>query len=161
MPKRGPVSQRVRPGKASAGQELLLRITVVRPPPGVQFCLQSGKSDGVAHAMSTGKDISFDFAVRVTDSGKGSPPRFLGPFTQGPPDGRFVYICCGTLAGQQGSCWTRRAKVPLTGIARAQVTAAAKQPGGRLEARFDGTAKDGGPSCATVPILGDGWRLVR
>jgi hypothetical protein len=79
---------------------------------------------------------------------------------QRPPDGRFVYICSGTLAGQPFSCWTRRDKVPLTGIAWAQVIAAAKHPGRRLEARFDGTATDGGPSCATVPILGNGWRLV-
>src|ERR1700722_8801840 len=106
MAKRSPVSKGVRPGKASAEQKLLLRITVVGPPDGVQFCLQSGKSDLVGHALSTGKDISFDFSVRVADTGSGSAPRYLGPFTQGPPDRRFVYICSGTLAGQRGSCWT-------------------------------------------------------
>ncbi|MDP9179493.1 MAG: hypothetical protein M3O61_17600 [Gemmatimonadota bacterium] len=30
-----------------------------------------------------------------------------------------------------------------------------------LEAPVDGTARDGGTACATVPLLGDGWRLVR
>jgi hypothetical protein len=35
-----------------------------------------------------------------------------GPAAQGPP-ARFVYVHSGTRAGQVGSCWDRRAKVPL------------------------------------------------
>src|SRR5438067_2105515 len=113
-------SQRARPAETPAetpaGHEVPMRITVARPPPGVRFCLQSGRSNLVSPTLSTGKDISFDFTVRVRATGDGGPPRFLGPFTQGPPDARFVYVCSGTLAGQPDSCWTRRAKVPLTGI---------------------------------------------
>src|SRR3954469_23120959 len=82
----------------SVERELLLRLTLTRPPKGVQFCLQSGRSDLVGLTVSTGNDISFDLSVRVTDpAGAGGEPRFLGPFTQGPPDRRFVYVCSGTL----------------------------------------------------------------
>jgi len=42
---------------------------------------------------------------------------FRGPFVQGRPGSRFVYVNSGTYAGDQKSCWSRRAKVPLTGIA--------------------------------------------
>jgi hypothetical protein len=159
MPKRIPAAEGTRPDRAAVEQELPLRVTVVRPPQGVRFCLQSGKSDLVSPALSTGQNMSFDFAVRVTDTG-GGPPRFLGPFTQGSPDGRFVYVCSGTSAGQHASCWTRRAKVPLTGVTWPLIRQAMKHAGARVEGRFTGTAKDGGPSCATVALLDGGWRVI-
>jgi hypothetical protein len=34
-------------------------------------------------------------------------------------------------------------------------------PGAVIEARIAGTAKDGGPACATVGLLDGGWRVVR
>lgn len=139
--------------------EVALRITVVAPPKGVRFCLQGGANDLVQPKLSNGEDISFDLTVRAKDVGGRNPPRFLGPLTQGPPVGRFVYVCSGTLAGQSGSCWTRRAKVPLTGITWPMIRKAIKSRAARLEARFDGTAKDGGPSCATVRLPG-GWHIV-
>lgn len=114
----------------------------------------------VAQSVSTGEDISFDLTVRVKSTGEGDPPRFLGPFTQGPPDKRFVYVCSGTLAGQQASCWTRRAKVPLAAISWPLVHKALKTAGTRLEACFDGTARDGGPVCAAVSIAGGAWRVT-
>jgi len=61
-----------------------------------------------------------------------------------------------TLAGEVPSCWTRRAKVPLAGITDALIAT-----GEILEARFAGTARDGGPACATVPLLDGGWHAVR
>jgi hypothetical protein len=77
-----------------------------------------------------------------------------GPFVQGPPRQRFVYIDIGTCAGQADSCWSRRLKIPLAGI-----PAKAIEAGGVLEARVPGTARDGGPSCATVKDF-DGWKRV-
>jgi len=70
-----------------------------------------------------------------------------------------VYINTGVRAGQPDSCWDRRAKVPLGGIT-SDLIAAALAGDVALEARIEGTARDGGPACATVPLLGDGWRLV-
>lgn len=77
-------------------------------------------------------------------------PNFLGPFVQGPRGARFVYINSGTP-------WTRRAKVHLSGITWALIRRAKGKP---PETRFAGTARDGGPSCSTVPLLGGGWQIA-
>ena len=86
-------------------------------------------------------------------------PNFLGPVAQGPPAGRFVYVNSGTSAGQADSCWTRRAKVPLTGIGWRLIERALAGTDTILEVQIDGKAKDGGPACATVPLLDGGWRI--
>ena len=86
--------------------------------------------------------------------------RFFGAVAQGPPEGRFVYVCSGTLAGQAESCWTRRAKVPLDGITWRLIERVLSDGRLRLEARFQGRAGDGGPNCATVKLLEGGWRAV-
>ena len=77
-----------------------------------------------------------------------------GPYVQGPPRQRFVYLDIGAYAGQAGSCWSRRMKVPLEGIPAKML-----RTGGILEARIAGTGRDGGPNCATVRDF-DGWRQV-
>jgi hypothetical protein len=48
--------------------------------------------------------------------------------------------------------------LPLATITQKLVEQAKK--GAMLEARIAGTAKDGGPACATVPLLGGGWRVA-
>ena len=138
---------------------LRLRLIVLRPPPGVQFCLQRGASELVDVVVSTGADISFDLAVRAQPVTGAEGVRFLGPFTQGPPAVRFLYVCSGTSAGQLDSCWTRRAKIPLSGVVWPLVEQVCTTPSVSLEACFDGRARDGGPACATVRLLDGGWRL--
>ncbi len=64
----------------------------------------------------------------------------------------------GYGAGQPGTAWDRRAKVPLRGIT-SSLLQEALDSGRLIEARIAGTGKDGGPACATVPLL-EGWRLV-
>jgi hypothetical protein len=142
------------------GREVPLRVVVVDPPPGVAFAVQRGRGDLLAPSETT-PTVVFDLAVRVEGLTRGGRPRFLGPLTQGPPDGRFLYVNSGTLAGQAGSCFTRRAKVPLGDIAPSQVDEVLREPGARLEARIEGRAADGGPACATVLLLGGGWSLIR
>ncbi|TAH35273.1 MAG: hypothetical protein EYC70_13415 [Planctomycetota bacterium] len=85
--------------------------------------------------------------------------RFLGEFAQGPPAARFVYVSSGARAGQGGSCWDRRAKVPLGGITPEQARRVLAGEGLVLEARIGGTARDGGPMCGAVPLLGAGWTV--
>ena len=130
-------------------QTVRMRIAVVRPPAGVRFCLQRGKENLEGTTATEGCDLHFDFEVRARPDAGGSV-RLLGTFVQGPPTARFVYVCVGTCAGQLGSPWTRRVKVPLTGITWKQVEAA---NGGLLEAAYEGTAKDGSPACATVKLI--------
>ena len=150
----------MKPSRELEQFELPLRVTIVQPPAGVQFCVQGRDRDElVGQAVSTGSDLSFDLTIRVA-LGKSGPPNFLGPFAHGTPDQRFLYVCVGTLAGQADSCWTRRAKVPLSLITRALFDPARGDSNARLEARISGTAKDGGPLCASVPLL-DGWKLIR
>ena len=78
-----------------------------------------------------------------------------GPFVQGPRGQRFVYLDIGTYAGQAESCWSRRLKVPLTGITAKMIAA-----GDVLEARVPGTGRDGGPTCASVRDF-EGWKPVK
>ena len=135
------------------------RIIVVTPPRGVAFALQrgkAGKAEAVSAVTSKGNDLIFDFDLVVSAGTKDRD--FSGPFVQGPLGTRFVYISSGTLAGQFGAVWTRRAKISLESITQALIDEARSQ-GAVLETRFAGTAKDGGPACATVPLLG-GWRLA-
>jgi len=132
--------------------ELRLRITLVEPPAGVAFAMQLGRFE-LAEAVETRTDaLVFEFPVSVADA-KSDPPRLVGPFTQGPAAGRFVYINVGTSAGQRGSPWTRRIKVPLYSMTPALVNAAIAKPGTVLETRILGTGRDGTPACATVPLL--------
>lgn len=141
-------------------REVPLRITLIEPPSGVRFRLQRGKAELAPPARESDDAISFDFTVRAAEGGADGAPRFLGPFTQGPPATRFVYVSSGTSAGQADSCWTRRAKVPLKGITWEMVERALSAPDAVLEARITGTSRDGGPVCASVPLLDGGWRIV-
>lgn len=138
---------------------LPLRITVVNPPQRVVFALQRGKAELVASVMASGDNLSFNFAVRVGDR-EDEMPNFLGPFVQGPRGGRFVYVNSGTLAGQADSCWTRRAKVRLKTIGWDLVDHVLAKPSSFLEAKIAGRAGDGGPACATVPLLAGGWTMI-
>jgi len=139
------------------GSELTLRIVVEGPPKGVDYALQKGKGshyEMVQKQRSTGEDMIFEFQPTRKD-GILDPMKALGgPFVQGPPTQRFVYLDIGTCAGQADSCWSRRLKVPLGGIAAHMIAA-----GGVLEARVPGTGRDGGPTCATVKEF-DGWKRV-
>ena len=138
----------------SAKSELKLRIILEQPPKGCDFGLQKGRGsvyEIVQTKRFTGKDLIFEFTVGVKPDGKASPD-LAGPFVQGPAGERFVYIDIGTYAGQADSQWGRRLKVPLSGITTEMIQSSAV-----LEARVPGTARDGGPTCATVKPFA-GWK---
>jgi hypothetical protein len=138
-----------------ADQNVDLRIIVENPP--VRFAVQRGRDELLDAATASAKELVFEFSVRARNDGSDAP-NFLGPFAQGPVGGRFVYVNSGTLAGEPGSQWTRRAKVPLGGITWSLIRKAADSV---IEARIAGTGRDGGPACATVPLLGAGWRVAQ
>ena len=145
--------------------EIPLRITLYRIPPGVKFALQKGKS-GAAHREElispTRVDpasISFDFTVRVAPDRLGTKLRFLGEFTQGPADQRFVYVVSGKRAGQEDTPWDRRAKIPLTTITPALVDHVRETPNTVLLIEINGRAGDGGPVVASQ-LSSTEWRLV-
>jgi hypothetical protein len=143
----------------SESQHLQLRITVIDPPAGVRFRMQRGRTTLEEPTLASEHVLSFDFEVRIGTTLASGRPNFVGEFTQGMADDRFVYVNSGTLAGDKNSPWERRAKVKLAGIDSELLQRALSRPDDVLEAQFSGTSKDGGPACATVPIL-SGWRLV-
>ena len=143
---------------------LRLRLILVAPPAGVDFGLQSGRGSSyttIQTQRSAGKDLRFEFGVEVKPGGveKGLPD-FRGPAVQGAAGGRFVYIDIGTYAGQAGTPWSRRLKVPLSGITWQQAERISRDARTVLEARVPGAAKDGSPACASVKEFA-GWKPVR
>jgi hypothetical protein len=135
-----------------------LRVTIASPVPGVALALQRGRDALVAPVRSTRDAVTFEVTAEVRIRPNGAPV-LAGSDVHGPPAARFLYITVGTRAGQPDSPWNRRAKVPLGGITAAQLTAARSTRDVVLAARIAGKAKDGGPACATVPLLDGGWRL--
>src|SRR6185369_11549126 len=105
-------------------------------------------------------DLRFEGTVTAKDKRDDGLPNFLGPLTQGPPGGRFLYIDIGQLAGQGDSGWERRIKVPLVGITWGMIEQVSADPDLVLEARLPGTGRDGGPSCGTVHPA-SGWKPTR
>src|SRR5262245_7496944 len=124
------------------------------------FALQRGRRELGAAATSRGMDLRFDFTLLAHPAADGST-RFSGEFAQGRAGGQFVYVNSGTLAGQTESCWTRRAKVGLQMLDWATVERVAAKPGSVLRARIAGVGRDGGPACASVPLLDGGWIIER
>jgi len=129
--------------------ELRLRIVLEKPPAGVDYALQKGsgaKYQTEQLQRGDGNDLRFEFALSET---------LRGPYVQGPTGGKFVYIDIGQAAGQLGTPWSRRLKVPLASITPELIAI-----GAILETRVIGTARDGGPACAT-PKPFAGWRAVK
>jgi len=142
--------------------EITLRIVLEAPPPGVDFGIQKGRGslfEVIQKQRSKGADLSFEFSVGVRNADASATPDFSGPIVQGPRGGRFVYVDIGTVAGQLDTPWSRRLKVPLTGITADQIRRATSG-GSALETRVPGTGKDGGPSCASVKDFA-GWSTGR
>ena len=142
---------------------LPLRIVLVDPPPGVDFGVQEGKGNEyktIAIQRSKTAKLQLDCSIDVKGNRADGPPNFVGPISQGPPAGRFVYVDIGKSAGQIDSCWQRRIKIPLEGITWEMIDSVAEATKRLLQATIPGTGKDGGPSCATVKPIG-GWKAVK
>ena len=143
--------------------EIPIRFVLVDPPAGVDFGIQHGRGSNyeTRFVRQRGRgDIAFDFSLSLSGAAANRPPNFVGPFAQGPPTGRFVYVDVGTYAGQQGTPWSRRMKVPLAGIGWPIINKVLSRPGSLLVARIPGTGTDGGPNCATVKLL-EAWAVVK
>lgn len=143
-------------------RELTIRIVLENPPAGVDFGLQKGRGshyETLQTQRSTTTDLYFEFTVPLKASRKDGAPDFSGSFVQGTQGARFVYLDIGTYAGQKETCWSRRLKVPLSGITWELIDQVDKSRA-VLETRIPGTGKDGGPNCATVKPF-DGWKMGR
>jgi hypothetical protein len=139
-------------------RELVVRIRIEAPPSDVEWALQIGRSE-LSPPTQRSPHLEFATTVRVV-AGTNGDLDFRGSAVQGPRAGRFIYLTSGTRAGQRDSCWNRRAKVSLEGLR----PLLAQEPNDSAittgVAAINGTSRDGGPACASVPLLGTGWSLV-
>jgi hypothetical protein len=141
---------------------LPIRLVLVDPPPGVAFGIQRGTG---AHYQALfvqqvkNGEVIFDFSLTITENPRASLPNFKGPFVQGPPAGRFIYVDVGSYAGQKDTQWSRRMKVPLQGITWALIRQTTSKAGHKLLGRIPGKGKDGGPNCGTVQVVGN-WEVI-
>jgi hypothetical protein len=140
--------------------EVVLHIVVHDPLPGVTLRVQCGRTQLVEPASVSASEAMFVVPMRIGPTPVDGRPNFLGPFAQGSPHKRFVYVNAGARAGQANTCWDRRAKLFLDSISWRQIEELRAQPGRCLEGHIAGTAADGGPACATVPLLRGGWRVT-
>lgn len=141
----------------TAARSLVLRLTLCDPPAGVPFAVQLGRDELLPPTRVTKDRIVFDVPVELVETATGVA-RLRGAAIQGPASGRFLYVASGTRAGDLASPWNRRAKVPLTPMPIPQLLAAASGEAVTLHAAIAGTAKDGGPAAASIPLL-RGWSL--
>jgi hypothetical protein len=141
-------------------QELTLKIVLENPPFGIDFGLQKGsgsKFETIQIQQSGDKNLEFEFPIIVRPDKDGLPD-FFGVFVQGPPHQRFIYVDIGTYAGQKETGWSRRLKIPLTGINLNTIRELAANSNKILEAKVPGTGRDNGPNCATVKPF-TGWHI--
>lgn len=134
--------------------QLNVRITIIDPPVGVMASLHDRKSRPVQAQVARESEIHFDLSVRL--NGPASDGRYSGEFVRTAHGRRYIYVAWGKLAGQAESCWERRAKIMLESLGPSLADAVLKN-GNRLEARIDGTARDGSPVCGNVPVQ---WRTI-
>lgn len=141
-------------------QELSIRIILESPPVGVDFGIQKGSGntyETILKQRSSKEDLCFEFKILVKEN-QTALPDFKGPYVQGPSNARFIYVDIGTAAGQFDSVWTRRLKIPLSGISPETIQQMLADSSLVLETKVPGTGKDGGPNCATVKPF-SGWHL--
>lgn len=140
-------------------KEITFKIILQSPTTGVVYGLQKGKGSNyetIQKQTSDSNDLVFQFTLEVKHSDKGSII-LSGPFAQGTPQDRFVYIDIGTYAGQQNTPWSRRLKIPLSGIDAALLNTLSEKD--ILVCKVPGAGKDGSPNCATVKPF-SGWKPV-
>ena len=101
--------------------------------------------------------VSFVTEITVKPGAAGAQD-FSGAAVHGKRGERFFYLSwSGEKAGVREMF--RRIKIHLRDLTPAQISRAIK--GGVLVARVHAVAKDGGPACASVPLLGGGWKLEK
>lgn len=143
---------------------LRLRVTCAEMPPdrfheydAVQLGIQQKEAIHPGVLRGDGA-LCFECPVRARRDPATGLPNFLGPFVHGPRGARFLYLTwTGRRSGEREMF--RRMKIHLSGISWEEVTEAAAS-GVALEARVSGTGRDGGPACASVPLLDGGWSVA-
>ncbi len=132
--------------------------------PGTSFDGRTAVRLGIQKAKTVIDDVradvesaTFACTFRVERHIRTGKPNFLGPFAQGTPEERFIYLCWGE---RNGAAWNgfRRAKIHLNGIGWASVEKAVTT-GKPIEATIRMTDRRGGPLCASVKEEHIQWKM--
>ena len=81
--------------------DITLQINLEASPAGVYFGIQKGNGtryETIEPQRGNGKSIQLECVIRVKKDQNGDID-FSGPFVQGPPGLRFIYIDIGAAAG--------------------------------------------------------------
>ncbi len=139
--------------------EIKFRIVVLNPLPNVRVGVQRGQDEVLLPVAADDERVIFEFPLRVAQRHDGAST-VRGPEAQGGTADRFIYVNWGVRAGDKSSRWDRRAKISLKGLTSRDLQQAVEHSANVLEAIIEGVDMDGGPACASVPLVGGGWRLV-
>lgn len=138
---------------------LRLRLRLVDPPANVSWAAQLGRADLLPPARRGENWLEFEIPLELVSTRDGEA-KVRGAAVQGPRGSRFLYLASGTRAGDVRSPWARRAKISLETLPLDTIQA---RPAGEmvvLTGEIRGTAQDGGPACASVPLLGKVWAFA-
>lgn len=142
-----------------SNQIISLKIIIEKPLPGILYGLQkgSGSSYVTEQAQLSGdQNLVFELALPVPVN-KGGRLVFSGPFAQGSPKDRFLYIGLGSYAGQKDGVHHGRLKVPLPEVTEDLLADLERSK--VLMVRFPGTdPKNDRPKMATVKPE-EGWSI--
>lgn len=122
---------------------------------GIRVELQT--KEGYEAGLPAGKDaMAWTTTVTMKTVADGQPD-FAGLAVHGKRGERFFYLSWSSDRFGHRELF-RRIKVHLRELTAAQI-AEAVTTDGTLVARVHAVAKDGGPACASVPLLGSSWRI--
>ena len=113
--------------------------------------------DGHEAGTAVGKDALAWTTEIAVKSGSDGTPDFAGPAVHGKRGERFFYLSWSSACAGHREMF-RRIKVHLRDLGAAQIAKAAKTDG-TVVARVHAVAKEGGPACASVALLGGGWSV--
>ncbi|MEZ4865541.1 MAG: DUF5990 family protein [Caldilineaceae bacterium] len=148
---------------ANATQPLLIRLRCIELPgcefdgrSNVRLGIQKGK-DVIEDVSAAAAEIVFTCLLRVAKNSETGKPNFLGPYAQGTPQARFIYLCWGE---RMDGAWAGfgRTKIHLQEIPWHSVEASIAT-GNAIEATIKMTNKKGAPLFASVGKENITWKL--
>jgi hypothetical protein len=122
---------------------------------GIRLGIQKGKmviDDVGADASSA----NFTAALRVVQNMETGAFNFMGPFAQGSPQERFIYLCWGERKNDSWEGFSR-AKLQLRPI-DSDVVERALANGTPIQVVIDMTDAKGGPLCASIKADKIAWQ---
>jgi hypothetical protein len=115
------------------------------------------RKDPVDVTPGDARDATFEFDVDILPTPDGVWD-FRGPYVQGGPGERFIYLTWGDLPPGGEFAMFRRAKLHLSCLDR-DMLAAAAEPAHRLVVRLSLTDAKGGPRCASLRPPAVSWSV--